>query len=51
MKPEALRLLGRASCTWEDSIKMGAEETGWEGVNWIHVAGCCEHGNEHLECR
>ena len=38
MKPEALRLLGRASCTWEDSIKMGAKETGWEGVNWIHVA-------------
>jgi hypothetical protein len=21
-------------------------ETGWEEVKWIHVAGCCEHGNE-----
>jgi len=20
-------------------------ETGWEEVKWIHVAGCCEHGN------
>jgi len=24
---------------WEDNIKIGLQETGWEGVDWIHVAG------------
>ena len=23
---------------WEDNIKMGLKEIGWEGVDWINVA-------------
>jgi hypothetical protein len=23
---------------WEDNIKMDLRETGWEGVDWIHLA-------------
>jgi len=36
---------------WEDNIKMGLNETGCEGLEWMNLAhhrdiGCCEHGNE-----
>jgi len=33
---EGKKLLGRISHRWED-IRMDLGETGWEGVNWIHL--------------
>jgi hypothetical protein len=27
---------------------MGLREIGWEGADWIHIAGSCEHGTEPL---
>jgi hypothetical protein len=33
---------------WEDNIKMDCKEIGLEGVEWIHLAGSCEHSNEPL---
>jgi hypothetical protein len=29
--------LGRPRCRWEDNITMDLRETGWGGINWIHV--------------
>jgi hypothetical protein len=37
-KPEGKRPLERSSRRWEDGIKMDLRETGWEGVEWIHLA-------------
>jgi hypothetical protein len=37
-KPEEKRPLGRPSRRWEDNIKMGLQEIGWDGVGWIHLA-------------
>jgi hypothetical protein len=37
-KPERKRPLGRPRRRWEDGIKMDLGETGWEGVEWIHLA-------------
>jgi len=37
-KPEGKRSLGRTRRTWEDDIRMDLRETGWEGVEWIHLA-------------
>jgi hypothetical protein len=37
-KPEGKKPLGRRRRRWEDNIKMGLRETGWEGVDWIHLA-------------
>jgi hypothetical protein len=34
-KPEGKRPLGRPARRREDNIRM---ETGWEGVDWIHLA-------------
>jgi len=31
-------LFRRSRRRWEDSIRMGLVETGWEGVYWIHLA-------------
>jgi len=25
------------TCRWEDNIRMDLRETGWEGVDWIHL--------------
>jgi hypothetical protein len=36
-KPEGKRPLGRHMCRWED-IRPYLRETGWEGVDWIHLA-------------
>jgi hypothetical protein len=36
--PEGKRPLGRPRRRWEDGIKMGLRETGWGGVEWIHLA-------------
>jgi hypothetical protein len=37
-KPEWKRPLGRTRCKWDDEIKMDLRETGWKGVEWIHLA-------------
>jgi hypothetical protein len=37
-KPKGKRSLQRPRCRWEDGIIMGLRETGWGGVEWIHLA-------------
>jgi hypothetical protein len=37
-KPERKRQLRRPKCRWEDNIRMNLRETGWEDVDWIHLA-------------
>jgi hypothetical protein len=37
-KPEWKRHFRRTSHGWEDNIKMGLSEIGWEDVTWIHEA-------------
>jgi hypothetical protein len=34
---------GRPRCSWEDNIKIGLKEIGWEGVNVIHLALSRDH--------
>jgi len=48
-KPEGKRPLGRPKHRWEDNIKMGLQEVGCGGMDWIELAqdrGRCESGNE-----
>jgi hypothetical protein len=35
--PEGKRTLGRPRRRWEDNIRMGLREIGWEGVDWMHL--------------
>jgi hypothetical protein len=37
-KPEAKRQLGRPRCRWEYNIKMGLQEAGCGGMEWIGLA-------------
>jgi hypothetical protein len=37
-KPDGNRPLGKPVCKWEDNIRNDLRETGWEGVDWIHLA-------------
>jgi len=37
-KPEGKRLLGTLGRRWEDNIRMGLREIGWEVVDWMHLA-------------
>jgi hypothetical protein len=37
-KPEGKRPLGRPRRRWEDGIRTYLRETGWGGVEWIHLA-------------
>ena len=37
-KPEGNRPLGRPRCRWEDNIKMGLQEVGCMGMDWIELA-------------
>jgi hypothetical protein len=30
----------------QDNIKNNFRETEWGGVDWVHLAGYCVHGNE-----
>jgi hypothetical protein len=59
-KPERKRPLGRLKCRWEDNIKVGLQEVGCGGMDWIELAqdkqlaGTCECGTEPLvfiKCR
>jgi len=37
-KPEGKRPIGRPRRRWEDNIKMGLQEVGCEGTEWIELA-------------
>jgi hypothetical protein len=37
-RPEGKRPLGRLRQRWENGIKMDLRMTGWESVEWIHLA-------------
>jgi len=37
-KSERKKPLERPRHKWEDNIKMGLQEVGWQGMDWIHVA-------------
>jgi hypothetical protein len=37
-KPEGKRPLGRRIRRWEDNIKINLRESGWGGMEWIHLA-------------
>jgi len=37
-KTEGKTPLGRPRLRWEDNIKSGFHEIGWEGVNWFDLA-------------
>jgi hypothetical protein len=39
-EPEGERPFRRTRHRWEDNIKTDLRETGWESVNWIHLAQC-----------
>jgi hypothetical protein len=36
--PEGRRPFGRPRRRWEDNIKMGLQEVGWGGMDWIELA-------------
>jgi hypothetical protein len=42
------RLLVKARCKWENNTNVELKETGRKGVDWITVAGCCEHSYEPM---
>jgi hypothetical protein len=37
-KSEGRRPLGKPRCRWEDNIRMALRETGWEVLDWVHLA-------------
>jgi len=37
-KPEGKRPLGRPRHRWEDNIKMGLQEVGFGGIDWIQLS-------------
>lgn len=37
-KPKVKGPVGRPTCRWEDDIKMGLKEAGWEIVDWTELA-------------
>jgi hypothetical protein len=37
-KSEGKRLFGRHRRRWEDNIRLGLREIGWEIVDWIYLA-------------
>jgi hypothetical protein len=36
--PEGMGTSGKPRRRWEDKIRLDLRETGWEGVDWIHLA-------------
>jgi hypothetical protein len=50
-KPEGKRSLGRPRHRWEDNIKIGLQEVGGGGGDWMElgqVVGTCEYSKEPL---
>jgi hypothetical protein len=37
-RPEGKRTLRRPRRRWEDNIKLGRQEAGWGGMDWIELA-------------
>jgi hypothetical protein len=37
-KPEQKSPLRRPRCRWEDNARMDLRGTGWEGLDWMHLA-------------
>jgi hypothetical protein len=37
-KPEGKRPLGRPTRRWDDSLRIDHRGTGWEDVDWMHLA-------------
>jgi len=37
-KPDRKRQLQNLKHIWEDNIRLNLRETGWEDVDWIHLA-------------
>jgi hypothetical protein len=37
-KLERKRSLGKPVSRWEDNIRMALRTTGWEGLDWTHLA-------------
>jgi hypothetical protein len=37
-KPKGKGPLGRPRRRWEDNIRIDPRETGWVGMDWIHLA-------------
>jgi hypothetical protein len=37
-KPDGKRPLGRLRCRWKDNIKIGLQEVGYGGMEWIELA-------------
>jgi hypothetical protein len=37
-EPKGKIPLGRPTHRWEDNIKIDLRETGWGGMDWIHLA-------------
>jgi hypothetical protein len=37
-KPEGEMPLRKPRHRWEDNIRMDLRKTGWEGMDWIHLA-------------
>jgi hypothetical protein len=50
-KCEERRLLRRPRLIWQDYINVDFKETGYESVDWNHLAGSCEHSSEPLDSR
>jgi hypothetical protein len=42
-KREGERPVGRSRLRWEDGVRMDLKETGWEVVDWIHLAQDMDH--------
>jgi hypothetical protein len=38
LKPEGEKLFGRPGRRWENNIRMGLQNIGWEGVDWTYLA-------------
>jgi hypothetical protein len=36
-RPEGRRPLGRPRHRWKDNIKIGLQEVGWDGMDWIDL--------------
>jgi hypothetical protein len=38
LKPEGKKTFGKPGHLWKDNIRMDLRETGWECVDWMHLA-------------